>query len=362
MPESEPTGRPTPRKGRGSSTNPDPRYAAWARSAEDDGWGNLTDESAPVATGLFVDTSRSIIVRNQSPDVPFSLSINPYRGCEHGCAYCFARPTHAYLGLSPGLDFETRIAYKPDAADLLRHELNSPAYVCEAIALGVNTDAYQPVERRLGITRSILELFAEFRQPVVIITKSALVLRDLDILAELATLGLAQVVVSVTTLDRELSRRMEPRAAAPDRRLEVIQALAAAGIPAGVLVAPVIPALNDHDLERIVARAHQCGASSAAYILLRLPLEVKDLFYGWLAAHYPDKAEHVASLMRQTHGGRDYDSRFGVRMRGTGEFAKLIEQRFELACRRVGLNKARAPLDTGKFKRPIAPSQQLDLF
>ncbi len=342
--------------------NPDPRFEAWRRQAVDDGWNAQAEPTPAALTRFFVDSSRTVINRNDSPDVPFSASINPYRGCEHGCSYCFARPTHAYLGLSPGLDFETKIAYKADAAQRLREELAAPSYRCETIALGVNTDAYQPAERRLGIARGLLEVLAECQHPVVIVTKSALVLRDIDLLSSMARRNLAEVVVSVTTLDRALARSMEPRAAAPHRRLEVIGALTAAGVPTKVLVAPVIPALNDHDLERILTLAREAGALSAGYILLRLPAEVKDLFYGWMTTQYASKVRHVASLMQQTHGGRDYDARFGQRMRGSGEVARLIERRFELARTRLGLSETGATLETSRFVPPRAPPRQLALF
>jgi len=349
------------RRGRGAVSNRVGRFEAWEREAEDDGWGTLETLQEGPETVLIRDTSRSILAHNQSPDVPFDRSINPYRGCEHGCVYCFARPSHAYLGLSPGLDFETRILFKPDAAALLRLELARPGYRCATIALGANTDPYQPVERRLGITRDVLEVLGECRHPVGIITKSALIERDLDLLADMARNHLVQVSVSVTTLERELARRMEPRAAAPHRRLETIRRLSEAGVPVTVLVAPVIPALNDVELETLLEAAHGAGACSASYVLLRLPLEIKDLFQEWLDTHYPLKAGRVMSRVRDTRDGRLYDPTFGKRMRGSGEYAELIAKRFRLACRRLGYGEPPA-LATAHFMPPPAPCGQLKLF
>lgn len=350
-----------PRRGRGALDNPDNRFAEHGRETFDDGWGTLDEPAPPLRTELFVDTSKSLINYNDSPDVPFDRSINPYRGCEHGCVYCFARPTHAYLGLSPGLDFESRIFYKPDAAALLRRELSRPRYQCAPIALGINTDAYQPAERRLGLTRAVIEVLAEFNHPFSIVTKSALIERDLDLLAPLAERQLFQAAVSVTTLDRQLARTLEPRAAAPERRLETIRRLRAAGVPVIVLVAPLIPFLNDHELEDILAAVREAGALDAGYVLLRLPHEVKDLFQGWLAAHEPLKAERVMNRMRDCRGGKDYDSRFGSRMRGEGEYADLISRRFRLAKRKLGFPGSDAPLDCARFKVP-GRAEQLDLF
>ncbi len=354
-----------PRKGRGAVISPDGRFDAWRREAADDGWWSDEDVAASVATELIVDSAKSVITYNTSPDIPYDRSINPYRGCEHGCAYCFARPSHAYLGLSPGLDFETKIAYKADAADCLRKELAKPGYVCRTVALGINTDAWQPVERRLGVTRGILEVLAETRHPVTIVTKSALILRDLDLLAEMAKAGRVHVAVSITTLDAGLARAMEPRAPSSQRRLAVIAALAAVGIPTAVMVAPLIPALSDHELESILAAAREAGASSAGYILLRLPHEVKPLFRAWLDAHRPGRAEHVYSLMRQLHGGREYDSAFGTRQRGSGPLAEIIAQRFRLATRRLGLDAPSSPLDATGFRPPpvrSGPTPQMTLF
>src|SRR5271170_4410332 len=352
-----------PRKGRGAASNDSGRFEAERRVAFDDGWDTADAEPMPLTTTLSVDSTRTIIARNDSPDIGFDRSINPYRGCEHGCIYCYARPSHAYLGLSPGLDFESRLFYKPQAASLLAAELRKKGYACRPIALGSNTDPYQPVERRLEITRSILEVLRDFRHPVTIVSKSALIRRDLDILAEMASEKLAIVTISVTTLDRGLARVMEPRAATPERRLETIAALAAAGVPAAVMSAPMIPALNDSEMEQILERARAAGASSAAYTLLRLPLELKTLFKEWLEAHFPAKANHVLSLVAQTHGGRLYDSTWSKRMTGTGPYADVLRLRFERACRRLGFNeRTTQPLDTSRFLPPLQKGDQLSLF
>jgi len=348
-------------KGRGAVSNASGRFEARQREAFDDGWDSPPDEIRP-RTEVQADSSRSVLVYNQSPDLPFDRSVNPYRGCEHGCIYCFARPTHAYLGLSPGLDFETRLFSKPDAAALLEAALRKPGYRPATLALGVNTDAYQPVERRLGITRAVLEVLQRFRHPLAIVTKSALVERDIDILAEMAADHLVSVHISVTTLDAELARKLEPRAAAPHRRLRTIENLAAAGVPVSVLAAPVIPVLTDPELDAILAAAKDSGAQSASYILLRLPLEVSPLFQQWLEAHYPLKAAHVMTRVRDTRGGKDYDSRFGVRMRGSGAFADMIAQRFALACRKLGLQPRDYDLDREAFRVPARRGDQLDLF
>ena len=350
-----------PIKGRGAAGNPDNRFDSFSREDFDDGWGSLETVPNPDRR-LIEDATRSVIVRNDSPDVPFSQSINPYRGCEHGCIYCFARPTHAYLGYSPGLDFETRLHFKPDAAARLREELARPGYRCEPIALGVNTDAYQPVERQLRITRGLLQVMAETRHPVSLITKSALVERDIDVLRDLAQDGLVEVMISLTTLDRELARRMEPRAAAPQRRLQVIERLSAAGIPVGVLAAPLIPFISDGELETLLGQAHQAGALEAGYVLLRLPLEVGGLFEDWLAQHYPDRRERVMNRIRDCRGGRVNDSRFGVRMRGEGVYAELLRKRFDRAHRQLGF-RAMPALDCTRFSRPAGGAGgQLDLF
>lgn len=307
-------------------------------------------------TELIPERSKTIISRNKSPDVGFEQSINPYKGCEHGCIYCFARPAHAYLDFSPGLDFETKIVHKPNAADLLRKELAKPGYECSPIALGINTDGYQPFEKQLRTTRSLLEIMLETRHPVTIVTKSALVERDLDLLSELARLGLTQVALSITTLDDELKRRMEPRTASPRRRLTTIERLTEAGVPTGVMFAPVIPALNDHELEAVLEASAQAGALWAGYAVLRLPNEVRPLFKDWLAEQYPLRAEHVMSRVRQIRAGRENDSTFGRRMRGQGTYADLLRQRFDKACRRYGLNRGtRPPLKTTLFRPPAAP-------
>ncbi|HMK68192.1 MAG TPA: PA0069 family radical SAM protein [Stellaceae bacterium] len=353
-----------PRKGRGAVGNATGRFEQEVRVATDDGWGSADEEPVPLDTSFTKDTARTIIARNDSPDIPFDRSINRYRGCEHGCIYCYARPSHAFLGLSPGLDFESRIFVKEDAAALLRAELAKPSYRCETIALGANTDPYQPAERKFGITRSVLEVLREFRHPVGIVTKSALVQRDIDILAEMARDRLVVVSVSVTTLDRTLARKMEPRAATPERRLETISALTAAGIPVSVLTAPMIPALNDMEMERILEAAAERGAKAAGYVLLRVPLEIKDLFGEWLETHFPNKTKHVMSLLRETHGGKEYNSQFGTRMSGSGPYAQMLRLRFERACQRLKLNERRGPwrLDTTKFRRPPQKGDQLSLL
>jgi DNA repair photolyase len=354
-----------PRKGRGAVSNRSGRYEAQARIAVDDGWSVAAAEEPEdrrLATRVTADMSRSVIARNDSPDVPFERSINPYRGCEHGCVYCFARPSHAWLGLSPGLDFETRIFAKPNAAALLEKELARPRYQPKVIAFGTNTDPYQPVEREQHITRDLLEVLWRARHPLTIVTKSALVVRDLDILAPMAEARLARVMISVTTLDRELARRMEPRASAPARRLEAMAALNKAGVPAGVLAAPMIPALNDSELEAILAAAAAAGAKTAGYLLLRLPLEIKELFEEWLEAHVPDRKAHVLNLVRETRGGKLYDPAWHRRMTGTGPYAETLAQRFEIACRKHGFIRNDWQLDTTQFRPPRPQSPQLSLF
>jgi len=351
-------------RGRGATFNPANRFRRDTREACDDGWaGDGEDEALPpLATTVTVQPARTIIARNDSPDIPFDRSINPYQGCEHGCVYCYARPSHAYHDLSPGLDFETRLFAKPAAAELLRRELARPGYACAPIALGTNTDPYQPVERDWRITRSVLEVLAECEHPFTIVTKSALVERDLDLIAPMAAKGMARVYLSVTTLDGALARAMEPRAAAPRRRLRTIAALSAAGVPAGVMVAPLIPQLNDRDLEAILEAAAAAGARHAGWVMLRLPREVAPLFRDWLDVHRPLRAAHVMSLVRQVHGGRDYDATFGVRQRGRGEIAQLVARRFAIACRRLRLDGERAALDTSRFRPPRSRGGQLDLF
>ncbi len=351
-----------PRKGRGSGINPEGRFEQVDREAYDDGWASAVEGEEPALKTVVTDErAKSIIARNESPDIPFTQSINPYQGCEHGCIYCYARPSHAYRNLSPGIDFETRIFAKVNAAELLRRELSKPGYQCELIALGANTDPYQPAERTRRITRGILEVCAEFNQPVGIVTKNALVERDIDILAPMAEKGLAEVFVSVTTQDHELARRMEPRCSAPLRRLQAVRALADAGIPAGVMVAPVIPFLNDHEIESLIEAAAAQGAQRAGYVLMRLPYEVKQLFRDWLERHYPLKAAHVMSRVHAMRGGRDNDPEFGSRMRGAGEFAELLKQRFNVACKKAGLNQARrgegVKRNTTLFRVPGAAMQ-----
>lgn len=354
-----------PRKGRGAVTNASGRYERYVQERVDDGWHRPEtpdDAEPPLRTTVAIDSSRTVIARNQSPDVPFDRSINPYRGCEHGCVYCFARPTHAYLGLSPGLDFESRLFAKPDAPGLLRRELARRGYACRPIALGTNTDPYQPVERDRRITRGILEVLAEHDHPLTIVTKSDLVVRDLDILGPMAAKGLASVSLSVTSLDRELSRLMEPRAPTPEKRLAAVRACAEAGVPAGVLVAPVVPAVNDDEIEAILGRARDAGASHAAWVLLRLPLEIKDLVEEWLRAHFPDRAERVLSLVRQSRGGALYRAEWGKRMSGEGPYAHMIAQRFRRACQQAGLAGRSPKLDTSLFALPDGPARQMSLF
>jgi DNA repair photolyase len=352
-------------KGRGAVSNRVSRYFREERERTADGWDTPADEDLPpLRTTVSVDTTKTIIARNQSPDIPFDRSINPYRGCEHGCIYCFARPTHAYLGLSPGLDFETKLLMKPEAARLLEQELRKPGYKPAVIAMGTNTDPYQPIEREHRITRGILEVLSRFNHPVGIVTKSALIQRDIDILAPMAEKKLAHVFVSISTLDRELARKMDPRAPTPPRRLETIRALADAGIPVGVMSAPMIPALNDHEMEQVLEAAVAAGATAASYNVLRLPLEIKDLFTEWLEAHVPRRAQHVLDLIRDVRGGALYDSTWGKRMRGEGPYAELLRTRFRLARKRLGLDtyKTRWDLDLSLFKPPPRVGDQLTLL
>jgi DNA repair photolyase len=349
------------RRGRGAQSNAAGRYEPLARIAFDDGWQSF-EELPPFKTAVTLDSTRKIITRNDSPDISFDRSINPYRGCEHGCIYCFARPTHAYLGLSPGLDFETKLFAKPDAAKLLERELSAAGYVPRTIAIGTNTDPYQPIEREHQIMRRILEVLDRCGHPVGIVTKSALVLRDLDILARMAQRHLVKVALSVTTLDARLARVMEPRAATPPRRLEALRQLTAAGVPTSVMVAPVIPALNDAEIERILDAAAAVGVREAGYVLLRLPLEVRDLFREWLMANFPDRYRHVFKLIRETRGGKDYDSSWNMRMTGAGPVAWMIGRRFELACEKLGFNKTRTRLTTEHFNPPRRAAQQLSLL
>jgi DNA repair photolyase len=349
------------RRGRGSQSNASGRYEPLARIAFDDGWRNV-EELPPFKTTVTVDATRKIITRNDSPDISFDRSINPYRGCEHGCIYCFARPTHAYLGLSPGLDFESKLFMKPNAPELLERELSAPGYVPKVIAIGTNTDPYQPIERRYKIMRGILEVLERAGHPVGIVTKSALVLRDLDILARMAERDLVKVAISVTTLDPKLARVMEPRASTPQRRLEALRQLVKAGVPASTLVAPVIPAINDAEIERILEAVGETGVRNAGYVLLRLPLELRDLFKEWLTENFPDRVQHVFKLIRDTRGGKDYDSMWGKRMTGSGPVAWMIGRRFEVACERLGFNVTSVQTTTRHFQPPRPASTQLDLF
>ncbi|WBG64450.1 PA0069 family radical SAM protein [Pseudomonas citronellolis] len=350
---------PLPPRGRGTASNPHNRFAPTRSEAEDDGW--YQDEAPPCsATEVRMEQAKTVISRNQSPDVGFDRSINPYRGCEHGCIYCFARPSHAYWDLSPGIDFETRLIAKTNLAERLEAELSKPGYVPRPIALGINTDAYQPLEREQRLTRQALEILLRFRHPLHIITKGSLILRDLDLLGELASLNLVSVAFSLTTLDNELKRIMEPRTASPGARLRAMRTLHEHGVPVSAVLAPMIPMVNDMELERLLEAAHDNGARSAGYILLRLPLEISELFQQWLQAHFPDRAEHVMSLIRQSRGGKDYDSRFGTRMRGEGVFAELLAKRFQLAARRLGLDRRDyGGLDCSLFQVPRA---QMSLF
>jgi DNA repair photolyase len=353
------------RRGRGATSNPSGRLEAFQRETFDDGW--APDEAPePLKTEVTVERPRTIITRNDSPDISFDQSINPYRGCEHGCFYCYARPTHAYQGLSAGLDFESRLFVKDGAAALLERELASPKYKPKVIALGANTDAYQPIERQYRVTRAVLEVLAKARHPVGIVTKSNLVLRDLDLLAPMAADGLVKVFVSVTTVDRALARRMEPRAPTPERRLEAIEKLAAAGVPVGVMAAPIIPAVNDGEIETILTRAYSAGAREAGYVALRLPLELRESFREWLAVNFPDKLKRAITLTQSMHGGKDYESQWGRRMAGSGPYAWMIGRRFEIAAKRLGYRETPLPLRADLFRAP-APAEtgaprQLSLF
>ena len=349
-------------RGRGSLSNPAGRFESRDLDCVDDGW-YTEDPPDRIATTVTPERARSIISRNDSPDIPFEYSINPYRVCEHGCIYCYARPSHAYMGLSAGIDFETRLFYKQDAGRVLEAELAEPRYVCKPITIGANTDPYQPIERELGVTRAILEVLARTRHPVTVITKSALILRDLDLLTDLARDRLVSVAVSVTTLSAATKRILEPRTASPQARLRAVRELNAAGVPTGVMVAPVIPAITDHEMEDILEAAAAAGARFAGYVLVRLPHEVKDLFREWLAEHFPDRAAHVMALIRDTRGGRDYDAQFGQRMRGTGPVAELLHARFSKACARLGLNAGSRETSrpTQLFQRPLLAGSQLSL-
>lgn len=348
-------------KGRGTANKVDPRYLENTREVFDDGW-ERAGEGRPVRTTVTVEHPKTIISRNESPDIPFDASINPYRGCEHGCPYCYARPSHAYMDLSPGIDFETRLFAKPDAAKLLKEELGKPGYICTPIALGTNTDPYQPIERDFRITRQIIETLNACNHPLTIVTKSRGVERDIDLLAAMAARNLTQVFISVTTLDHELARKLEPRATAPQSRLETLKRLHAAGIPAGVMFAPVIPALNDTEMEAVLTAAAGAGVQHAGYVMLRLPYEVKVLFREWLNTHYPLKTEHVMNMVKDIRGGRENDPNFGSRMRGQGVYADIIARRFHKTCHDLGLNKKHVELDTARFIAPVLTGDQLKLF
>lgn len=359
--DARPVGLP-PKRGRGAQSNESGRFEPHVRITEDDGWGSAEEDAPRLLTTVTIERPKTIITRNDSPDISFDRSINPYRGCEHGCVYCFARPTHAYMGLSPGLDFESRLFVKPDAAVLLERELAAKNYQPKTIAIGTNTDPYQPIEREHRVMRQVLEVLARTNHPVGIVTKSALVLRDLDLLQPMAEKGLVKVALSVTTLDPVLARRMEPRAATPQRRLATIAALAEAGIPTTVMVAPIIPGLTDAEIETILAGAYAAGAREAGYVMLRLPLELRDLFSEWLVAHYPDKFRHILSLVRSVRNGKTYDATFGKRMTGSGPYAWMIGRRFEAAAAKIGFGRTRLKLRNDLFQPPARAGEQLRLF
>ena len=355
--------RPAARTGRGAASNPPGRFEATHAELQDDGWGSLDEELPEFATTVTAEPSRTIISRNKSPDIPFDQSINPYKGCEHGCIYCYARPSHAYMNLSPGLDFETKLFYKPDAARLLEAELAAPNYVCSPITIGANTDPYQPIEKEYRVTRSIIEVLAKHRHPFSIITKGALIERDVDLLAPLAADRLVHAFISVTTLSNDIKRTLEPRTASPAARLRAIRTLTSAGIPVGVMVAPVVPVLTDSEMERILEAAATAGATTAAYVVLRLPYELNDLFREWLETHEPLKAKHVLTRLNAMHGGKDYDSAWGRRQSGQGEYATLLRQRFMTACTRYGLKTGeRFVHNTTLFKPPRTGPEQLALI
>lgn len=348
-------------RGRGAGLNMSGRFEPTSREVFDDGWSSI-EELGAFKTEVQIEKPRSVITRNQSPDLSFDRSVNPYRGCEHGCVYCFARPSHAYMGLSAGVDFEAKLFAKPDAPRLLERELSRPGYKVQPIAIGTNTDPYQPIERQWRIMRQMLEVLEAAGYPVGIVTKSALVTRDIDILSRMASRGLARVALSVTTLDRKLARTMEPRASTPEKRLEAMRSLSDAGIPVSVMAAPVIPGLNDHEIERILDSAKAAGADAAGYVMLRLPIEVSPLFRDWLLRHYPDRYRHVMSLIRSMRDGKDYDAEFGKRMRGTGPYAWQVSRRFQMTCKRLGLNLRKAPLRTDHFVPPLGDGVQLSLL
>lgn len=349
-------------KARGALSNPGGRFERFKHEIVDDGWHHLDDDNiSPLQRMVQEDRAKTIINYNQSPDIPFDRSINPYRGCEHGCIYCYARPTHSYLDLSPGLDFETKLFYKADAITKLEYELSKPGYRCRPIALGINTDAYQPVERELKLTRRLLKTLLYYRHPVMLITKSELILRDLDILEDMAARRLVSVAISITSMQQKIKNTLEPRAASPAKRLHTIQSLAAAGIATGVMVAPVIPAITDHEMETILDQAYTAGAGFAGYVLLRLPHELKNVFQEWLQVHYPDRSEHVLSLLRQSYGNKLYSSEWGLRGRGEGPYADILAQRFEKSCERIGYaSHCSIELDTSSFRVP-GKQEQLSL-
>ncbi|OHB30384.1 MAG: DNA repair photolyase [Phenylobacterium sp. RIFCSPHIGHO2_01_FULL_69_31] len=349
-------------RGRGARSNASGRYESQQREDFDDGWAIEDPAPGQLDTAVTAEKARVIISRNDSPDVGFSASINPYRGCEHGCIYCYARPAHAYMGLSPGLDFESKLFFKPHAAQLLEKELAKPRYTPELIHIGGNTDPYQPEERRLRITRGVIEVLVRFRHPFSVITKSALIVRDLDLLAEAAAMKLTRVAISITSLDRQLARSMEPRAATPEKRIDAVRRLTQAGVPVTVMFAPCIPGLNDHEMEAVLERAAQAGASGAGYVALRLPLEIKDLFREWLETDHPDRARRVMSLVRQMRGGKDYDAQWGSRMKGEGPLAALMAARFAAAKKRYGLDVGWGSLDASRFHVPPQRGGQMDLF
>jgi DNA repair photolyase len=355
------TSLPQLERGRGSRSNPTHRFDSVARSFTDDGWDSLA-ELPPLKTEVFTENPKTIITRNESPDISFDRSINPYRGCEHGCAYCYARSAHAYMGLSPGLDFESKLFIKPNAAALLREELTATKYVPSTIALGANTDPYQPIEKQYRITRAIIEVLSEYKHPVGIVTKNALVTRDIDLLAPMAAQGLVKVALSITTLDPKLARAMEPRASAIHKRLQAIEALSKAGIPTVVMMGPIIPGLNEHEVENILKAARNAGAREAGYTMLRLPHEVKGIFKDWLEKQYPDRYARVMSHIKDVRGGRETSSQFGDRMTGSGPTAWLIGRRFQLACQKLGLNAQRLKLRTDLFERPVQVGEQMALF
>ncbi|GAB6052094.1 PA0069 family radical SAM protein [Magnetospira thiophila] len=362
MDDPRPAARPRP--GRGAVGNPDVRYDPHQRRPLDDGWDTIEDDLPPLRTTVEMERARSILTRNTSPDIPFDRSINPYRGCEHGCVYCYARPSHAWLGLSPGLDFETRLWAKPEAAALLEQELRKPGYRCAPIALGTNTDPYQPIERGLNITRSILEVLVKYQHPFTIVTKSGLITRDLDLIGPMARAGMARACLSITTLDDPLARALEPRAATPGKRLRTVATLAHAGVPTGVMAAPMIPGLNDHELEAILTAGKAAGASHGMYLLIKLPQELEALFVEWLRVHRPKRADRVLSLIRQCREGNLSDPRFHLRMSGSGPIARLLSQRMKIIARKLGLDDSLTPpnLDCSRFAPPPRPGDQLALF